>query len=127
MGKNPFPPLTEWLETKAAKIAMLEEKARISLHEEQDQARYKQIMLEKANLLATLADEAAPLTSLLPQPARNMVEEGLARFSHSAMVAKRVGSVFYMSALLYPEDHRPGEKNDLEIFMDSVRQAAEPA
>jgi hypothetical protein len=32
--------------------------------------------------------------------------------------------VFYMSALLYPDDYREGEPNDLETFVDSVRKHA---
>ncbi|MFV0349386.1 MAG: hypothetical protein ACK5JO_12425 [Halodesulfovibrio sp.] len=121
MGSKAFTTLSDWLEGRAKAVRTLESKAEKVLHDEQDQNRYRQIMLEKANLLTNLAEEAAPLVAMLPENARGTVSDTLSRFSHSASVAKRIGSVFYMSALLYPEDHAPGDKNDLEAFIDTVK------
>ncbi|UZP67954.1 hypothetical protein N1030_02960 [Desulfovibrio mangrovi] len=125
MGTKAFITLKDWLEGRAQAIRTLESKAEKVLHDDQDQNKYRQIMLEKATLLANLAEEAAPLVSHLPEHERGTVSDRLSRFSQSASVAKRIGSVFYMSALLYPEDHKPGEKNDLETFIDSVKVLAE--
>jgi len=46
----------------------------------------------------------------------------LEQFSMSAGAALRIGSVFFMTALLYPEDHKPGEPNDLETYISELRQ-----
>jgi hypothetical protein len=45
------------------------------------------------------------------------------RFSMSASTALRIGSVFFMTALLYPEDHKPGDPNDLEVYIGELRGA----
>lgn len=113
--------LLEWLDAKALAVRILEEKAEAALHDHNDQARYRQLMLEKATILSNLADEGTPLVALLPESHRGTISERLARFSQSATMAKRVGSVFYMSALLYPEDHRKGDPNDLEAFIGTLR------
>ncbi len=110
-----------WLESKAKAVKDLETKAAKALHEKQDQARYKHLMLEKTTLLAQLAEEAAPLVAQLPEPERGPISDRLSRFSNSASTAKRIGSVFYMSALLYPDDHVAGQMNDLEAFIASLR------
>ena len=34
-----------------------------------------------------------------------------------------IGSVFYMSALLYPDDHKPGEPNALESWLAELERA----
>ena len=69
-------------------------------------------MREQAELLAALADDA----DALPGDVDDAVADRLARFSASAAASLQVGSVFFMSALLYPEDHAPGAPNDLEAF-----------
>ncbi len=114
-----------WLEDRSEAVRTLETQANSALHEDGDQIRYKQLMQEKASLLARLADDAAPSVALLPEHLRGTVSETLGRFSRSAAVAKQIGSVFYMSALLYPEDHAPGGKNDLDAFVDALRSASE--
>lgn len=45
----------------------------------------------------------------------------LARFTASAENALALDSVFYMSALLFPDEYRDGEPNDLELFRDEIR------
>jgi len=48
------------------------------------------------------------------------IREGLKRFADSADNALSLDSVFYMSALLYPEDYHEGEANDLELFAEEL-------
>jgi len=48
---------------------------------------------------------------------------GLADFARRAGQAMDLGSIFYMTALLYPEDYVAGEKNDLERFLDAFDPA----
>lgn len=125
MKQNTFTTFIEWLDNKANTVRALESKANSALHDKQDQTRYKHLMLEKATLLSTLADEAEPKITSLPEEKQTMISDQLGRFSQSAAVAKRIGSVFYMSALLYPEDYKPDQKNDLEAFVDTLRAMAQ--
>lgn len=43
----------------------------------------------------------------------------------SASTALRIGSVFFMTALLYPEDYKPGDLNDLEAYIEELRVRAD--
>ena len=47
--------------------------------------------------------------------------ERLNGFSLNASNSLRIGSVFYMSALLYPDEHKPGAPNNLEFLPAEVR------
>ncbi len=68
-------------------------------------------------VLAGLYDEIEPLT----ESVQNEVKVRIERFSLSASQSLEVGSVFFMSALLYPDDYKDGEPNDLELFAAKVR------
>ena len=46
----------------------------------------------------------------------------LRAFSASADQGLSLGSIFYMSALLFPEDHRPGEPDDLAVLLAEMRR-----
>lgn len=86
-----------------------------------DQAAYCAAMRAKAELLAGLEDEALPyLEEITDETARAYARRGLAAFSRSAGQALDLDSVFYMSALLFPEDHQPGRPHDLELFRDEL-------
>ncbi|KAB1443589.1 hypothetical protein [Pseudodesulfovibrio senegalensis] len=82
------------------------------------QQAYERVMRQKAMLLAKLADDAR---ERFPD-ADEWVLDGLERFSASARNSLKIGSVFYMSALLYPEDHKPGQPNDLEVFAENLKE-----
>ncbi|MFP4350797.1 MAG: hypothetical protein ACOC3A_10630 [Thermodesulfobacteriota bacterium] len=82
-----------------------------------DKEGYTEKMREKARLLQVLPETLAPVTEDLPDTVREPVEDRLERFSASAANALRLDSVFFMWALLYPEDYREGEPNDLERFI----------
>lgn len=81
-------------------------------------------MHRKAQLLADLKNCTAPLLAALPDsvPAqeRERLRHRLHCFSASATNALRLDSLFYMSALLYPEDHQPGQPDDLLTFIHSL-------
>jgi len=117
------PPLTllhSWLEERAREVRRVEGQA---LHElERQNARgYRDGMRRKAELLAGLPKASVPLIDGLPEDAAQAVREGLWRFARNAGNALSLDSVFYMSALLYPEDYREGEANDLERFLEELR------
>lgn len=112
--------LADLIRDTAMEVRALEEAAHAALHTKNDPQAYRRGMVEKAEILAGLADLASkPLAALPPATARPL-RERLERFSKSADTALDLGSVFFMSALLYPEDHQPGDKNDLERFLDEV-------
>ena len=61
----------------------------------------------------------------LPEQLQDQAGHRLHRFSASARNALRIGSIFYMSALLYPEDHKPGQPDDLQVFIRRLRDEGE--
>ncbi|MCL1890396.1 MAG: hypothetical protein FWF99_07865 [Desulfovibrionaceae bacterium] len=107
-GNRSFP---AWLEQAAAKIAEYERQGRAALN---DEAAYRAIMLEKALYLAGLDAEAQPYLQTLEEKERLYPASRLRAFSASADQALNLESVFYMAALLFPEDHQPGDPNELE-------------
>lgn len=112
-----------WLEESAARIRDLEERARHRIENEHDQQGYASLMREKAMLLAGFGEEAAERLEGDSGPEVERILRRMEKFSASASNALEIGSVFYMSALLYPEEYQPGERNDLESFILSLRTA----
>jgi len=121
MTTTPAAALADFLMDKASAVKAIEAKAEAILLGTGDQTGYQVLMREKAELLAALADDAAALTAALPAPLGSAADSRLREFSGSAANSLRIGSVFYMSALLYPDDHKPGEPNNLELFAAEVR------
>lgn len=113
-------PLASWLGEQARAIADLEERARIVLHEENNPVGYHELMVAKATLLTKLIMGARPYLHDLPDAVADSVKATLMGFSRNAAQALQLDSVFYMSALLYPDDHMPGEPNNLEAFIASL-------
>lgn len=111
----------EWLDDRCRDVLELETQAQQCLAENKTQA-YRDIMHRKARLLADLPDQAGERLTALPPDTRRMVADRLQAFAASARNALKLDSVFYMSALLFPEDHRPGMPNDLEVFRDTLSQ-----
>lgn len=85
-----------------------------------DKAGYEEHMRAKAQLLAELGQKAEALLSQSSDPAADEVAETLNRFSGSAAMALRLGSVFFMSALLYKDDHKAGEPDNLQTLITSL-------
>ena len=107
----------------AQQVTTLEKEAREILQKNYSEESYRAIMRQKATLLAPLHKLAAPSIAKLPQTEQtNIIDERLMRFSQSASNALNLNSVFYMSALLFPEDHEEGAPNDLEQFIEDYLQ-----
>jgi len=81
-----------------------------------DTALHRENMMEKCEILQDLPDLADPYLDGADALTRKL-KNGLAGFSHRAGQALDLESIFYMSALLYPEDYQEGEVNDLERFL----------
>lgn len=110
--------MIELLEKRAGQIRALEKRAHAAIQMAGDQSEYEAIMREKARLLAELHDDVVAVDSSVDAATENR----LAVFSESAANSLRIGSVFYMSALLFPEDHQPGTPNDLEVFIETLKR-----
>ena len=109
-----------WLEQRAHEVRRIEEQALHELERKNTQD-YRDEMRRKAELLASLPKASLPLISSLPGNAAQAIQEGLWRFERNAGNALSLDSVFYMSALLYPENYRQGDANDLELFLEELR------
>lgn len=110
----------DWLQQAVDRINEFEARGRAAAVGG-EQAAYSAAMRAKAELLADLEDEARPyLEKIADETALSYARSGLAAFSRSAGQALDLDSVFYMSALLFPEDHQPGRPHDLELFRDEA-------
>lgn len=103
--------VASFLLEKSHLIKAIEQKAE-DLLIAKGQDAYVQAMREKALLLASLAKDTQAAFPHLNKGTLLLLE----RFSESAENALRIGSVFYMASLLYPEDHVAGQPNNLDIL-----------
>ncbi|NDV22028.1 hypothetical protein [Desulfovibrio sp. JC022] len=117
---NPYELLAERLELVAKQVREIESLGRKALYTDNDENAYRDFMRQKAIILAGLADKVVPQT----QSVSDELNERIKRFSLSASQALEVGSVFFMSALLYPENYKEGDPNDLEDFAAKVKALA---
>ena len=112
--------LAAWLRERSAAVKGCEQRAKAALYDDNNESAYREQMRQKASLLAAAAGEAAPLLNALSGPEKDMAREHLEAFSRNAATALRLDSVFYMSALLYPDDHREGEPDNLEKLIRAL-------
>jgi hypothetical protein len=112
----------EALQNEAVQIRTLEAEAREALFTQDDKEIYTRKLKEKTMKLMELPDTLEPLLENLDAGARNEIQSGLENFSGRAGRAWGLSSLFYMSALLYPDDYVGGDKNDLERFIDRLKK-----
>ncbi|QGY40930.1 hypothetical protein GM415_12580 [Pseudodesulfovibrio cashew] len=120
MQKQALTELISYLEDVAAKVRRLEEEGDAVI-ETEGQLAFQAKLEEKAELLAALGEKAWKLTEAVGGELGKEIAARLEQFSMSASTSLRIGSVFFMTALLYPEDHQPGEPNDLETFITDLK------
>lgn len=120
MEKQPLVDLIAFLEEKSAQVRQLETEGDAVLDTE-GQLAFQAKLEEKAELLASLGEKSWKLTEALGGELGDEASRKLDQFSMSASTALRIGSVFFMTALLYPENHAPGEPNDLEVYIDELK------
>lgn len=113
----------DFLRDRIRRVKELEDKALDSLHGGRDEKAYREGMHGKAELLANLSADAAPFLDGLAPEKLPMIEHRLDMFSQSARRSIDIGSVFYMSALLYPDDHQPGQPNTLEVWLKDLERS----
>lgn len=112
MPENNF---TDWLESRHSEI-MGRERQALELMAKGDIAGYRAQMRAKAELLAGLADAAVKAGY-----ADSKALAQLRQFSASAATALDLGSVFYMSALLYPDEHKAGKPDNLQKLIATLK------
>jgi hypothetical protein len=109
-----------WLEESCSRIKNLESGMKESLKRGDEEA-YKKLLLEKAHFLAGAAQAAKDVLQGLPAGGREYAESRLKAFSAGARAALSLKSYFYMSALLYDDEHARGAPNNLELLLDEMR------
>lgn len=113
--------LIKWLEGVNGEIQTLEQQAKKVLETSDYKETYRQLMLRKAKLLADLPAEYDKMVKNDPGLSNDFVFKNLQNFSENANTAMKLDSVFYMSALLYPDEHKAGEPNNLELLITKIR------
>ncbi|MGE9985453.1 hypothetical protein [Desulfovibrio sp. SGI.169] len=116
--------LVQWLRERHDRIMAVEAEA-LRLLKAGDTPGHNAGMRKKAEMLAALHTDAAPLLAGLPGETRFRLALALERFSDSARTALKLNSVFYMSALLYPDTHKQGEPDNLTLCIDRMEQQGE--
>ena len=109
------------LQSAAEKIRRIEDEAREALFIRDDPGTYRQKLQEKTMLLMELPELFGPFGEGMAKDVKSEIEAGLNSFATRAAQALELSSIFYMSALLYPQDYREGDRNDLELFIDRLR------
>lgn len=118
--------MTDFLNFLREQIRLVKETENTALqllHNDGNEAGYRDGMRRKAELLAALSANAAPFLDAVSLTRRPMIEHRLDMFSQSARRSLEIGSVFYMSALLYPDDHQPGQPNTLESWLAELERS----
>lgn len=100
----------------AQTIRQLEKDAQEALHGQGDKEAHRAMMLEKCELLADLPEHAEPYLKS-DDAVTDSLRKGLKGFAGRADMALNLESIFFMSALLYPDDYQDGDPNDLERFL----------
>jgi len=121
MQKQALAELISFLEDKSATVSRLEKEGDAAL-DEKGQLAFQEKLEEKAEILAALGEKAWKRTEAVGGELGKEIAMKLEQFSMSASASLRIGSVFFMTALLYPEDHKPGEPNDLESFIVELKK-----
>ena len=110
-----------WLRERHGAV-MAAEKAALACLDHGDIAGHSDKMHEKARLLESMCEDARPVLAPLAGPLRAQIALGLDRFSGSAHMGLKLNSLFYMSALLYRDDHKPGEPDNLQLFIERLER-----
>ena len=109
--------ILQWLRKRHDSIMAHESNALVLL-QKNDVDGYRAEMLEKAKLLESMSSDAKNVLTKVPGGLRFKLGMALEKFSASARMSIKLNSCFYMSALLYRDDHKHGEPDNLARFID---------
>ncbi len=121
MVNDAYNAIADLLDIEAGKVRVIESLAKSELYENKDEDAYRELMRKKALLLSALADQLNDAIQVLDDKGKAFIIERVDQFALSASQSLKINSVFFMSALLYSEEYNEGDKNDLELFAESVR------
>ena len=113
--------LIKWLRNRHAEVMAAGAQALARL-DAGDTPGHNEHMRRKAELLASMAEDAKPLLEPFPGETRFNCALALEGFSASARMSLRLNSIFYMSALLYPDDHKSGQPDNLTLCIDRMEK-----
>lgn len=108
-----------WLQEEHDAIMGCEAEA-LRLLKAGDKQGYEDHMRGKAVRLAALAGKAKDILANVPGSAAREAEDTLARFSGSASMSLQLNSVFFMSALLYKDEHKADEPDNLQTLINTL-------
>ena len=114
-----------WLEKANEAVLDKETQAKSCLAGADYADAYKNLMVAKAEIIRRLPQEFQREFSGKAPPVRAAWERVVSRlhdFAGGAENALAIGSPFYMSALLYPDEHQPGQPNNLELLIAELRR-----
>ena len=114
-----------WLQKANRAVFDKEAQAKACLNEADYAQAYKGLMAEKAGLIQQLPSGFRDAFSEKDESSRAAWEYIVNRLSEFAMGAENalsIDSPFYMSALLYPDEHKPGEPNNLELLIAELKR-----
>ena len=114
------------LQGVAERIRQVEAQAGEALFSKDEPEAYRQKLREKTMLLMELPEKVEEFLEAMPKDAAAEIKAGVDGFAGRASRAWELSSIFYMSALLYPEDYEEGQMNDLERFIDRLRSRYAP-
>ena len=109
-----------WLEGQHQTIKEWEEKALAALNQG-DTASYKECLTERAKTIERLPLDGQKVINALPEDLADKVRKPLHRFAGGASMGLKIGSVFFLSALLYRDDHGAGEPDNLACLITKMR------
>ena len=102
----------------AGRIRELEAAAARALHDDNDAPGHRKRMTEKCLVLEGLPEEVEEALAGDDAAGAAALLAGLEDFARRAGMALQLESIFFMGALLYPDDYQDGEPNDLERFLE---------
>jgi hypothetical protein len=119
MGKMQIPRAALAVAQAAARrVRALEAAAMAALHGSNDAAAHRAGLTEKCVLLTSLPEEVEEYLPDAATPGSEAFLSGLDDFARRAGMALSLESIFFMGAMLYPDDYQDGDPNDLERFLE---------
>ncbi len=85
-----------------------------------DSDTWRTLMKEKAEKMAAILTAAEPWLKQEDPSTAAMVTDRLKSFAASAKLGLRLDSPFYWSALLWNDDSKPGDPDNLQLFIEAL-------
>lgn len=114
-----------WLEEAKRDVADKETQAAACLEQPDYTSVYKDLMVGKAEIIRRLPNEFQqefPGSDPSLRATWERVVSRLRDFAQGAENALSIGSTFYMSALLYPDEHQAGDPDNLELLIAELKR-----